>query len=278
MNIQILKYYIMVENLRCTLRNGVGKRHIVAVSLSVVPVLFSLMNLDGTFFDSIAALLFENEDGSVARFRMTVLSEAAAALMAFAAFSLLYTLAASRNARMAAAVLALCELYMFSYYLYMLLNPESRSSSVDIAGSILLLISIIACCYGYSLFCADRRLEPERRSWAVFMFMPYIMSFAALFAPAWQQHIPLMEDNSRLMLDFSPLYQFFAFLWNVARCIAVWKLFTSSLFIKDGMACRDEAAELSPLNRYMLAILVASLFVVNGLALVYKNALSLLEL
>ena len=80
------------------------------------------------------------------------------------------------------------------------------------------------------------------------------------------------------MPDYSPLYVAFAVLWNLLRCIALWKLFTSSLFVGKYDSGDTLLSSFSPENRFVLAILVASLFVVKGLALVYGKTFMLLEL
>ena len=261
-----------------SIRDGVGKRHIIVVLLLALPSILSMFSLDKILYGAAVHLLLDVADNQVFNFSVTVMSEAVASLLALSAFIIIYPKAVDRNPRRALWVLSVCELYMFLYYSYMLLNPLSRNAVTDILGSMLLLLSIMVCCYGYSLFYACNRLEPERRSWAVFLFMSYIMSFTALFAPSWQSHIPFVEGNSKFMPDYSPLYVVFAFLWNLLRAVALWKLFTSSLFVENGKECDGDQSSLSPVNRYLLAILIASLFVVKGLALVYENTFLLLEL
>ena len=264
--------------LRYRLRDGVGKRHVIAVALLALPSLLTLLGIDDILYGAVVQFLPGNSDEMVAGFRLTVLKEIVASILALAAFVVIYAKASTRNARVALLVLSLCELYMSVYYGYMFLNPLSRNVGIDILGSMLLLLSIIVCCYGYSLFYANQRLEADRRSWAVFIFMSYIMSFTAFFAPSWQQYIPFVDGNSRFMPDYSPLYVAFAALWNLLRCIALWKLFTSSLFVGKYDGGDAQLSSLSPVNRFVLAILIASLFVVKGLALVYGNTFMLLEL
>jgi hypothetical protein len=259
------------------LKDGVGMRHLIAVLLLVLPTILSLSYLGDGLYDDIVRLVYDGGEESVLNFRANVLGEIIASAMAVLAFAVIYPKAASGNAKFAMWVLSLCELYMFLYYSYMFAHPVSRSAGVDIMGGMLLLLTIMLCCYGYSLMYSDKSLEPERRSWAIVIFMSYIMSFMAFFAPSWQRHIPYVEGNSRFMLDFSPLYVVFACLWNLLRCIALWKLFTSSLFVNGKTCGNGEKSSCSPLNRYLLAILVASFLVIKGLELVYKNTSVLLE-
>lgn len=258
--------------------NGIGKRHVFAVILLVLPSFLLLTGLGNLSTEWLVGALSDGGDEQVMKFRVTVMNEIVASLFALVAFVLIYKKAVSRNARIALRILSVCELYMFSYYTYMFIHPLTRNALVDIIANLLLLVAIIVCCYGYSLFCADNRLEPERRSWAVLIPVTYIMSFTALFAPSWQRYIPLVEGNSSLMPDYSFLYVAFAIFWNIMRSVAVWELLTSSLFVDDGRAHVNEPSSMSPMNRYVLAILVASLFVVKGLAFVYENTFTLLEL
>jgi hypothetical protein len=55
------------------------------------------------------------------------------------------------------------------------------------------------------------------------------------------------------------------------RCIALWKMCHSRLY--DGTTVENENSEgeYSPINKYMIALAIASFFIIKGLALVYKN-------
>ncbi len=250
----------------------IDRRCSVAALLLMVPVLFSMADAGGWMSQGISSLL---QGGGAASgsglFRAGLLCDILGAGCAVAAFALLLGRAADRVVRIALGVLVVAELYMFVYYIVLFCFPEGRAALPDAVGSVLLLVSIIACCYAWSLLLARPRLRSEERGWCVFLFMPYIMSFVAFYAPVWQQHIPAVEGNVRYLLDYSLLYTLFAYAWNVLRCVALWRFCQSSLFAVGCDAAPVRDGELSPINRYMLAIVISSFLAVQGLALVYSN-------
>lgn len=262
-----------VFNLKSTA--NAGWRNIVAALLLMLPSLLAVVggqNLFAEIFELFAA----SGDDAVRSFRANISLELFGAFCSSAAFSLLLLLSKERNVKIAISLLLAAEIYMCIYWAYMFVNPLSRPVLLDALLNMVLVIVVIGCCYGYSLLLSSRRLRGYDRVWVMFIFMSYIMSFVALYAPVWQRAVPSISGSRTLLMDNASVYVIFAFVWNVLRCYALWRLALSPLFAgRDSI--KENEGSLSPVNRYTVAVLVASLLAVKGLELVYSNAFTLLD-
>ena len=75
-----------------------------------------------------------------------------------------------------------------------------------------------------------------------------------------------------LLPENNPVYILFAFVMNVMRVVAVWFFVKSRLFATGQKGEETVENDSSALNRCVLGIMLSAFFIINGLALVYKNA------
>lgn len=244
--------------------------------LLILPVAFSILDTGGWISDAIPSIM--PGDIEEQKFRTRLIYDILGAASAFAAFIILLRLAADKAVRTATRIIQFSELYMLLYYCYMFILPGGRSVESDALGSIGLLISIMASCYAWSILLARPGLENKERRWMIFIPMQYIMSFVAFYAMTWQQYIPSADKNTSMLLDYTFLYTLFALLWNVLRCIALWKACNANIY--NGKYDDSPVAEgtYAFINRYTVAIAIASFLTIQGLALVYMNYDTLLTL
>jgi hypothetical protein len=248
----------------------------VAALFLIFPIAFSVLEAGGWSTGS-AASLIPGED-EVQEFRARLMNIIIGAGLSATAYIILLRHSAGRAIRTATGILLSCELYTLAYYGYMFLIPEGRSAESDAIGSTILLISTIACCYAWSLILSHPKLDKKEKAVMIFIPMQYTMSFVAFYAMTWQRYIPQLENNGTLLLDHTFLYVLFAILWNILRGTAMWKMCHSELYGNSHETTPGTEAAYSPFNRYMAAIAIASYLVIQGLALIYRNAHLLMEL
>ena len=251
-----------------TLAERRGRQKIAAVLL-ILPIALSILDIGGWLSECLASFMPGSIE--VQEFRSRLIYDISGAATSMAALYILLGLAGEKATRISTRILFFCELYTFIYYGYMFINPSGRTADTDAICSMGLLVSVIACCYAWSILLARPILEKKARLWMMFIAMQYIMSFVAFYAMTWQQHIPHTSNNISLLPDYTFLYSIYAAMWNILRCIALWKMCHSRLY--DGTTVENENSEgeYSPINKYMIAIAIASFFIIKGLALVYKN-------
>lgn len=262
-----------VFNLKST--SNAGWCNIVAALLLMLPSLLSIAGGQNLFTEIVGHFAPPAGDAAVCSFRANISLELCGAFCSSAAFLLLLLLSRGRNTKIAVSLLLAAEIFLCAYWIYIFMNPSARPVLLDALLNMVLVIMVIGCCYAYSLLLSSARLRGDDRVWAIFIFMSYIMSFTALYAPAWQRAIPSVLGSRSLLMDSASVYVIFAFAWNILRCYALWRFALSSLFAGRN-SIRNNEGSLSPVNKYTVAVLVASLLAVKGLELVYSNTFTLL--
>lgn len=248
-------------------KNTGSLHRVVAAVLLMLPLLLSMVG--GNVLSSLLATV-AGGDVQLLSFRYSAILESLGAFSSLLAFVLLLRYVADRVVLNALRILVAAELYMALYWLLLFMVPDGRPAVAEVLGSSALLVAVIACCYAWSLMMGNDKLGKTERSWMPFMLMPYILSFAAFYATMWQRFVP--EGGVALLLDASPLYMFVAISFNILRCVAVWVFANSSLFNPlEGGSHHVSEGGYTPLNRYVLAVALSALFVVNALAWVYEN-------
>ena len=244
---------------------------VAAMLLLALPVFLSTLGAGGLFSYLLGAALGFDGDEAVVAFRANVFAELLGALLSVAAFFLLLKYAAGRVVRRALWLLLFSELYMLYYWSASFVSPGVHTVGAELWGNTLLLLSVIVCCYAWSLLWRSDRLTVRERSWMLFLFMPYALSFVAFFAPMWQRYIP--EGSSMYLLpENNPVYILVAFVMNVMRVVGVWFFVNSRLFVAGNDEEQVADGEGSAINRCVLGVMVTAFFIINGLALVYRNA------
>lgn len=244
---------------------------IAAMLMLALPVFLSTLGAGGLFSSFLETLLGADGDEAVVAFRANVCAELLGALLAVLAFFLLLKYAADRVVRKALWGLLFSELYMLYYWSASFISPGKHTVGAELWGNSLLLLSVIMCCYAWSLLWRSNRLRVRERSWVLFVFMPYALSFVAFFAPMWQRNIP--EGSSMYLLpENNPVYIFVALVMNLLRMVGIWFFVNSRLFVAGKGAEEQVVNDSSALNRCVLGIMLSAFFIINGLALVYKNA------
>lgn len=239
--------------------------------LLVLPIALEFLQANGFLSSGIAYIAGLEDDYATGIFRTSIYGEIQSAAFAVIAFALLYRTTTEKVTKRATGILIAAESYMLAYNTILYIWPVSRNAVADATGNIILFVSVIASCYAWSLMVGSNRLKSAERAWAALLVLPYIMSFTAFYSPTWQQYIPQSEGNVRLLPEYTLLYTVFAGIFNILRAIALWKVCHSGLFGKsDGSSAASDNS--SPLNKYIAAIVIASFFVIQGLALVYRNA------
>ena len=241
-----------------------------AMLLLALPVLVSTLGGGEVFSSLLVALLAIGGDETVVAFRANVSVEFLGALFSVIAFLLLMKYAADRVVRRAVRLLLLTELYMLCYWFRAFLSPGEHTAGYELWGNVLLLLAVIVCCYAWSLLWRSRRLSQGERAWMLFLFIPYTLSFVAFFAPMWQRYIP--EGSSMYLLpENNPVYILVAVVMNILRVVGIWFFVNSRLF---ATVCEDNDAvnDSSALNRCVLGVMFSAIFIIYGLALLYRNA------
>lgn len=243
---------------------------VVVMLLLALPVLLSVFG-GGKFVASMLASLFDiSVDGMTDSFRSHACIELVGASFASVAFFILARYAADRVVRRALWLLVLSELYMFYYWLAAFLSPSKNSVEAELLGNSLLVLVVLVCCYAWSLLWRSNSLSRRERTWMQFLFMPYILSFVAFFAPMWQRFVP--ENYSVYMMpENNPVYIAVAIVMNVLRVVALWFFVKSSLFVPGPEKHECVYCDTSALNRCVLGVLISAFFVISGLAFVYRN-------
>lgn len=259
-----------------------GKRmfkrvRVAAMLLLMLPALLSLTGAGGALSSLFDGILQLDGDAAVAAFRANISVELTAAFLSLLAFLLLLRYAADRSVRVALVLLAVAELYMAVYWLQSYLSPGERPFVADVLGNSALLLFTILCCYAWSLLLGNARLGADERSWVLFIYISYILSFVAFYAPMWQRFIPETATTA-LLPESSPVYLLVASLMNIIRCVAVRYFVFSPLFVEQREDGGVVKASLSPLNRYVVAVALAALFIIYGLAFLYRNAEKFVDL
>ena len=113
-------------------------------------------------------------------------------------------------------------------------------------------------------------LSRSERSWVLFLFMPYALSFVAFFAPMWQRYVP-EGAGAYIFPENNPVYLLLALVMNVMRVVALWIFVNSRLFVLPDVTGNSADDDGRALNRCVFAVMLAAFFIINGLALVYKN-------
>ena len=242
-----------------------------AMLLLALPAFLSMLGVGGVLSSFIETALGVDGDEAEVAFRANVCAELLGALFSVVALLLLLKCAAGRAVRKALWLLVLPELYMLYYWYCTFMSPGRHTMGIELWGNVLLLLAVILCCYAWSLLWRNERLGEKERTWVLFLFMPYSLSFVAFFAPMWQQYVP--EGSSMYLLpENNPVYILFAFVMNVMRVVAVWFFVKSRLFATGQKGEETVENDSSALNRCVLGIMLSAFFIINGLALVYKNA------
>ncbi len=252
-------------------------KRMFAMLLLALPVFFSILGAGGVLSSLLGTLLDADGDEAVRAFRANVCAELSGALFTVPAFLLLLGCAACKGVRRALWMLILAELYMFCYWLNAFLSPGKHAVGFELWGNTLLLLSVILCCYAWSLLWRNGRLTEKERTWVMFLFLPYTLSFVAFFAPMWQRYIP--EGGSMYLLpENNPVYMLVAFIINVLRLVGVWFFVKSRLFVAGYEDKEVVEEDSSALNRCVLGVMASAIFIINGLALLYKNASVFIDL
>ena len=245
-------------------------RRFVAMSLLILPVLLSLTGA-GVFLSSLSdSLFFQSDNAEVSAFRANIIVELFGALFSLSAFVVLLPFAADKAIRRALRLLVASELYMLLYWAVSYVSPVERYLFADMLGSSVLLLATIVCCYAWSLLLGNKRMGAAGRSWSIFIYLSYIFSFVAFYAPLWQRFIPEGSPATYLP-ENSPAYIMVASLLNIIRCVAIKYFVYSPLFVNKDDSTEPLQCGFSPFNRFLLAVFLAAFFIVNALAFVYKN-------
>ena len=261
-----------------------GVRLFAMLSL-VLPVFLSIPGVSGVLASLLEAFTGTGGDEAIVAFRANLSAELFGALFSVVAFLLLIKCAADREVRNALWLLVLPELYMFYYWGSAFMSPGERAMRLELFGNSLLLLAVVWCCYAWSLLWRNGRLTAKERTWVQFLFLPYVLSFVAFFAPMWQRYIPEGAGNA-LSPENNPVYMLMAFVINAMRVVGIWFFVNSRLFVvgnwdedADEEDEEDEAAnDRSAMNRCVLGIMLSAFFVINGLALLYRNAYMFIDL
>ena len=242
-----------------------------AILLLALPVFFSMLGLGSVFSSLLEALLDVEGDEAIAAFRANVCAELLGALFSVFAFLLLSRCASGRAVRTALWLLVFPELFMLYYWYNAFVSPGRHAVGVELWGNTLLLLSVILCCYAWSLLWRNNRLTDKERRWVLFLFLPYTVSFVAFFAPMWQRYIP--EGSSMYLLpENNPVYILVAFVMNILRVVGIWFFVNSRLFTPGHVNGKNDDNDSSALNRCVLGVMLSAFFIINGLAFLYRNA------
>lgn len=242
-----------------------------AMLLLALPVLLSIPGVSGVLSSLLETFVGIGDDSAIVAFRTNVSAELFGALFSVVAFLLLLKCAADKAVRKALWQLVLPELYMFYYWYSAFVSPGGHVKQFEMLGNSLLLLSVVWCCYAWSLLWRNGGLSAKERSWVLFLFLPYVLSFAAFFAPMWQRYVP--EGSGLDMLpENNPVYILVAFVMNLMRVVGIWFFVNSRLFVAGYEADEDVDNDSTALNRCVLGVMFSAFFVINALALLYRNA------
>ena len=81
-----------------------------------------------------------------------------------------------------------------------------------------------------------------------------------------------------LLPENNPVYMLVAFIINVLRLVGVWFFVKSRLFVAGYEDKEVVEEDSSALNRCVLGVMASAIFIINGLALLYKNAAVFIDL
>lgn len=230
-------------------------RQWAAALLLVLPVAISIADAGGWLSSSVATL-FGGADNAIALFNAYMLREAFAAVATALAFILLLPRSIDRVVRFALWLGVVTNIYISAFYLLPVLFPPLLAGFQAAVGSTLLLLAVIVSCYACTLFVGHSALTVKERLWCLPLLLPYIISFVAFYSPAFVQNIWSVGDMPNFLFVF-------AVVWSVVYGVALWRLAFSALFAGRGSTAGDAAASFSPLNIYMLAVVLLSLAIVQ---------------
>lgn len=228
------------------------RRQWVVAVLLVLPVAISVADAGGWLSSSVATLLGGAVD-SVALFSAYMLREAFAAAATAVAFILLLQCSIDRVVRFALWLSVVANIYISAFYLLPLLFPSLLAGFQAAVGNTLLLLAVIVSCYACTLFVGHPALSVKGRLWSLPLLLPYIMSFVAFYSPGLVLDMSNVGANNNVLL---------AVAWGVLYGAALWRLAFSALFQGRGCAT-GEPASFSPLNVYMLSVVLVSFAVVQ---------------